>query len=79
MRGTDKRSGSLFSYVDLEARVPQGHPLRAIRALTNATLAEMSGDFEALYARTGVPGSRLRSCCGRFFCRLSTRSALNAS
>ena len=56
MRGTDGRSGSLFSYVDLEARVPQNHPLRAIRALTNATLAEMSGDFEALYARTGRPG-----------------------
>ena len=56
MRRTDERSGSLFSYVDLEARVPQNHPLRAIRALTNATLAEMSGDFEALYARTGRPG-----------------------
>ena len=56
MRGTDERSGSLFSYVDLGARVPQNHPLRAIRELTNATLAEMSGDFEALYARTGRPG-----------------------
>ena len=56
MRGTDERSGSLFSYVDLEARVSQNHPLRAIRALTNATLAEMSRDFEALYARTGRPG-----------------------
>ena len=30
MRGTDERSGSLFSYVDLEARVPQNHPLRAL-------------------------------------------------
>jgi hypothetical protein len=28
MRGNDGRSGSLFSYVDLEARVPRGHPLR---------------------------------------------------
>ena len=24
MRGSDERSGSLFSYVDLEARVPAG-------------------------------------------------------
>ena len=56
MRGRDEKSGSLFSYVDLEARIPQDHPLRAIRALTNATLAEMSGDFEALYSRTGRPG-----------------------
>ena len=56
MRGMDERSGRLFSYVNLEARVPQNHPLRAIRALTNATLAEMSEDFGALYAHTGRPG-----------------------
>ena len=46
MRGKDESSGSLFSYVDLEA--PWGHPLRAIRDLTNAALVEMSGEFEAL-------------------------------
>ena len=56
MRGKDEISGSLFSYVDLEARVPRGHPLRAIRDLTNAALVEMSGEFEALYSRTGRPG-----------------------
>ena len=56
MRSKDERSGRLFSYVDLEARVPQNHPLRAIRALTDATLAEMSEDFEALYPHTGRPG-----------------------
>lgn len=32
MRGADERSGQLFSYVDLEARVRGDHPLRAIRA-----------------------------------------------
>ena len=31
MRGSDEQSGSLFSYVDLETRVPKDHPLRAIR------------------------------------------------
>ena len=56
MRGKDESSGSLFSYVDLEARVPRGHPLRAIRDLTNTALVEMSGEFEALYSRTGRPG-----------------------
>ena len=30
---------------------------RAIRDLTNAALSEMSGDFEALYSRTGRLGS----------------------
>jgi hypothetical protein len=31
MRGDDRQSGSLFSYVDLEARVAADHPLRTIR------------------------------------------------
>ncbi len=60
MRGKDESSGSLFSYVDLEARVPRGHPLRAIRDLTNAALSEMSGEFEALYSRRpGIAPERL--------------------
>jgi hypothetical protein len=35
MRGTDERSGELFSYVDLEDRVPTEHPLRLIRRIVN--------------------------------------------
>ena len=58
MRGKDESSGSLFSLVDLEARVPRRHPLRAIRDLTNAALVEMSGEFGALYSRTGPSGDR---------------------
>ena len=30
MRGTDEASGALFSYVELEERVPTKHPLRLI-------------------------------------------------
>ena len=56
MRGEDRRSGSLFSYVDLEARVPGQHPLRAIREIVNASLAELSAEFQALYSHTGRPG-----------------------
>jgi transposase len=55
MRGTDERSGSLFSYVDLETRVPQGHPLRAIREIANGALWELSAAFEAMYAPLGRP------------------------
>jgi transposase len=55
MRGADERSGSLFSYVDLESRVPADHALRAIRAIVNAALAELDADFEAMYAPTGRP------------------------
>ena len=55
MRGSDERSGSLFSYVDLEVRVAKGHPLRAIREIVNEALKSLSGDFEKLYAKTGRP------------------------
>jgi transposase len=55
MRGSDRSSGSLFSYVDLESRVPRDHPLRTIRGVVNDVLAELAGDFEGLYARTGRP------------------------
>ena len=55
MRGTDKRSGELFSYVDLEQRVRADHPLRAIRETANAALDGVSADFSALYAPVGRP------------------------
>jgi transposase len=55
MRGSDERSGSLFSYVDLEARVRGDHPLRTIRAIVNAALIDLSRDFTALYTDFGRP------------------------
>ena len=55
MRGTDGHSGSLFSYVDLEDRVPRQHPLRAIREISNGALLDLNKDFEAMYAPFGRP------------------------
>jgi transposase len=55
MRGGDERTGSLFSYVDLEARVGKDHPLRAIRGVVNAALAALSDEFSAMYSRLGRP------------------------
>jgi transposase len=55
MRGSDKRSGELFSYVDLEKRVRKDHPLRGIRSLTDAALEALSVEFAALYSGTGRP------------------------
>ena len=62
MRGSDEVAGSLFSYVSLEKRVRADHPLRVIRAVVNATLADMSVEFDALYPATGrgsIPPERL--------------------
>lgn len=55
MRGSDDRTGELFSYVDLEKRVRADHPLRAIRALVNEALAGMEREFAALYSPIGRP------------------------
>jgi transposase len=55
MRGTDQRSGSLFSYVDIEARVPKEHPLRRIRELVNGTLLKLDTKFSELYSKEGRP------------------------
>ncbi|SNR83099.1 IS5 family transposase [Puniceibacterium sediminis] len=55
MRGTDETSGSLFSYVDLEERIPARHPLRKIRQVVNDALASLDGEFVPLYADFGRP------------------------
>lgn len=55
MRGTGETSGSLFSYVDLEERIPPRHPLRKIRQVVNDALASLDAEFEFLYADFGRP------------------------
>jgi len=62
MRGTDEASGSLFSYVDLEERVPAGHPLRKVRQIVNDALTSLDTEFDALYTdfgRPSIPPERL--------------------
>src|SRR5215203_3785690 len=55
MRGDDRQPDSMFSYVTAEQRVPQDHPLRAIRAEVDDILVAMSPEFDRLYARVGRP------------------------
>jgi hypothetical protein len=55
MRGMDARSGELFSYVDLEKRVPAKHALRLVRGVVNDVLAALDRDFSKAYADGGRP------------------------
>jgi transposase len=55
MRGSDERMGELFSYVDLEKRVPAKHPLRLVRGVVNEVLAALDSDFSKDYAQGGRP------------------------
>ena len=83
MRGSDRRSVELFSYVDVEARVRVGSSAAhdPFDRQRDASCAER-GVRRAPRARRRAPGgrrSRRRCCCGRCCCRRSTRSARNAS
>jgi transposase len=55
MRGTTIPQGVLFSYVQLEDRIPATHPLREIKRMADAALQEMSPELDKLYSRTGRP------------------------
>ena len=59
MRGTDQRSGELFSYVGLEQRVRADHPLRAIRSYTRSWRRDdawtTSASYDDLFAAINVP------------------------
>jgi len=55
MRGHRERSGSLFSYVSIEDRIPASHPLRRIRKLADQALDRLNPTFCELYASEGRP------------------------
>jgi transposase len=55
MRGDDRQPDAMFSYVSAEQRVPKDHPLRAIRALVDSVLRDMSREFDGMYATVGRP------------------------
>lgn len=55
MRGEDRQQSGMFSYISPEQRVPEDHPLRAIRAMVDEALEALSPEFEKLYAPVGRP------------------------
>jgi transposase len=55
MRGIEAEQPVLFSYVNLESRVPRDHPLRTIKTLVDSALKQLSPRFDKMYARRGRP------------------------
>jgi transposase len=55
MRGADDKQASMFSVVSPEKRIAADHPLRRIKALADAILAELSPTFDAMYSSVGRP------------------------
>jgi transposase len=55
MRGKDEQQLDVFSYINPEQRVPQDHPLRPLRVMTDEALQQLRSRFNSLYAKTGRP------------------------
>src|SRR3989475_4782639 len=55
MRGVDHQQSQMFSYLAPETRVRKDHPLRAIRAMVDEVLTQLSRRFDAMYASVGRP------------------------
>ena len=55
MRGDDKQQSGIFSYRTAEERVPQDHPLRAMRRMVDEALRGLSSRFARMYSKNGRP------------------------
>jgi transposase len=55
MRGADTKQASMLCLMSPEDRVPTRHPLRAIKKMVDAALAELSPVFDAMYSTVGRP------------------------
>lgn len=56
MRGATSEQMTFCLIINLEHKVPQDHPLRAIKRRCHAIFRDMSADFRAAYSHTGRPG-----------------------
>ena len=55
MRGIEHSQQQLFSYVNLEERIPVNHALRPLRVLVDGILKGMDHQLEAVYSKEGRP------------------------
>jgi len=55
MRGESKTQAALFSYVDLESRIPASHPIRKVRLIVDQALIELEPAFSEMYSVVGRP------------------------
>jgi transposase len=66
MRGTEKRQATMLTLLSPDHVVPAKHPLRRVKALADAALAELSPTFDEMYSAVGrpsIPPERLLKAC----------------
>lgn len=55
MRGEIDPQAPMFSYVDIESRIPKTHPIRKIRKIVDKALSDLDDYFDLLYSEEGRP------------------------
>lgn len=55
MRGKPEQQLAMLSSLSTEDLIPKDHPIRRIRKVVDEVLAEMDGEFDAMYSRIGRP------------------------
>jgi len=55
MRGSDNKQQKIFSYISVEERISDKHPVRFLRTTIDEILSELSADFDQLYSAGGRP------------------------
>jgi len=55
MRGRQEKQATMLSFITPEHRIPQGHPIRRIKALVEQELKLLSLVFKQMYSTTGRP------------------------
>ena len=55
MRGDANPQTAMFSYVDLESRIPPDHPIRKIKRIVDDALQSIESVFDEAYAQGGRP------------------------
>src|SRR3954465_414676 len=55
MRGKSERQLAMLTSLSTEDLIPKDHPIRKIRRIVDEVLAELDGEFDAMYSRIGRP------------------------
>src|SRR5215470_16684627 len=55
MRGEERQQRSMLMVMDVEQRIPQEHPLRRIKQVTDRVLKNLSPIFDQMYSSVGRP------------------------
>ena len=79
MRGEIDPQASMFSYVDLESRIPKDHPIRKIRDIVDTALEEIEPWFDDMYCHRWTPLHSTRDAAPSFLVADSVYRTVRAS